>query len=59
MICETDNEVSESESFQAEQSHKNSDLGQVNSLEVSVVSKEQSNREESLFLERSLKHAAW
>ena len=44
-----ENEV-ESDSFQVEQSHVNSDLGQINSLEIAVVSGDAPKHEESSFL---------
>ena len=44
-----ENEV-ESDSFQVEQSHENSDLGQINSLEIAVVSGDAPKHEESSFL---------
>ena len=52
IISEADNEVVESESFQDEQCHENSDIGQLNSLEVSEVSMpvKSLKREESSFL---------
>ena len=52
LICEADNEVSEQESFQVEQSPKNSVIGHINSLEVAEVTEDPSERasEESAFL---------
>ena len=52
IISEADNEVFESESFQVEQCRGNSDLGQLNSLEISEVSLPMmsSKREDSSFL---------
>ena len=50
LISEADNEIEDTESFQVEQSHRNSDIGQLNSLEVAEVSKSPSSREENSFL---------